>query len=237
MARPCRPIPTLSEKDKKRFLSKLKVNESTGCHEWQAYTNQNGYGVIYVQWSYILSHRVAYFLDYGQQPGDLCVCHKCDNPVCCNPAHLFLGTTQENTRDMVEKGRYKDQKGTANGNAILTPQAVIQIRKLSAQGVKQKELAGMFGVNQSAISGIILHRTWTHLSSAKEIAKVAQLREQQSLKAGECSGGSILNTDSVLKIRELHSAGVISQKDMANMFGVNPRTISAVVHRRTWKHI
>ncbi len=77
------------------------------CWEWSAYKNAKGYGVIGVGNKTQLSHRVSYEIHFGKIPNGLLVCHKCDNPGCNRPSHLFLGTALDNTRDCVEKKRFK----------------------------------------------------------------------------------------------------------------------------------
>jgi len=92
------------------------------------------------------------------------VCHRCDNKLCCNPAHLFLGTNEENMKDKVNKGR--QAKGNANPLAKLSPDKVIQIRKMLAEGrLYQWKIAEMFGVNQSVISRLktMERNSWYHV--------------------------------------------------------------------------
>lgn len=89
-----------------RFNSKYRINETTDCWEWQAAKNNIGYGMF--RWSSGImrtAHRVSYELFKGPIPHNMCVCHKCDNPVCVNPDHLWLGTILDNMRDMEQKGR------------------------------------------------------------------------------------------------------------------------------------
>jgi hypothetical protein len=82
----------------------------TDCWPWTGYTNTRGYGVIRINRRTVLAHRIAYQVERGPIPDGLFVCHHCDNPPCCNPAHLFLGTQTENMRDMISKGRGNKSK-------------------------------------------------------------------------------------------------------------------------------
>ena len=91
------------------------------------------------------------------------VCHHCDNPPCCNPAHLFLGTTQDNTRDMVAKGRNRVPLGAANGLSKLTEADVREIRRARFGGVPRAQLTALYGVNYSRIYRIEIGELWAHV--------------------------------------------------------------------------
>jgi hypothetical protein len=97
-----RPITQTVEE---RFNKKYKINETTDCWEWQYATNNLGYGFFRNNDKMRLAHRVSYEINNGPIPSGMCVCHLCDNPVCVNPDHLWLGTVKENMHDMIKKGR------------------------------------------------------------------------------------------------------------------------------------
>lgn len=89
-----------------RFNDKYIIDEVTDCWEWQAAKNNIGYGMFrWEQGIMRTAHRVSYELFNGPIPYNMCVCHKCDNPSCVNPDHLWLGTIQDNHDDMIQKGR------------------------------------------------------------------------------------------------------------------------------------
>jgi hypothetical protein len=104
--------------------------------------------------------RVVYFLVTGQQPDIKDVCHTCDNPRCCNPMHLWLGTRGENNSDRADKGRSAPVRGESNPRAKLTEEDVIYIRQSSDTCVS---LGDHFGVDQSLISRIRLRKCWRHI--------------------------------------------------------------------------
>lgn len=105
--------------------------------------------------------------DYGVDPGPLYVCHKCDNPKCCNPAHLFLGTHRDNMADMTAKGRrlgrHKNNTGTANPRAKLTENDVRDIRVLFAGGKLLREVAAIYSLSIPTVFAIRSGRNWLHV--------------------------------------------------------------------------
>ena len=107
------------------------------------------------------AHRVTWQLTNGEIADGLFVLHKCDNPGCCNPGHLFLGTHAANMADKVAKGRQARVTGNRNGSAKLTAEDVRWMRWAYADGrYTQARLAELYGVSQQGISDAILHRTW-----------------------------------------------------------------------------
>jgi hypothetical protein len=91
-----------------RFWSKVKKTDN--CWEWQACKNEHGYGILNIGkrgLGKIRAHRLSFIIHKGEIPESLLVCHRCDNPTCVNPEHLFLGTQKDNTQDMIKKGRGK----------------------------------------------------------------------------------------------------------------------------------
>lgn len=140
-----------------------RVRRSADCWEWQgAIDHKWGYGQISVAGKMQLAHRIAYKLAYGSLPDDLLVCHKCDNPRCVRPDHLFLGTSTDNAHDKVRKGRQADHHGEKNPHAKLTSEQVQAIRTRFAQGgIRPIELARQYGVTNTTISMIVRGQTWT----------------------------------------------------------------------------
>jgi hypothetical protein len=95
-----------------RLLEKVIINEDTDCWEFQGGKNNIGYGMIRDEKKMRTTHRVSYEEHVGKIPPRMCVCHTCDNPICCNPNHLWLGTLKQNSQDMLSKGRGKPFGGT-----------------------------------------------------------------------------------------------------------------------------
>ncbi|MER6171321.1 HNH endonuclease [Streptosporangium sp. NPDC001681] len=107
-----------------------------------------------------LVHRVAWELANGPIPDGMKVCHRCDNPPCCNPAHLFLGTIADNNADRDQKGRQVSLQGEEHGSAKLTADQVDAIRELASADVPQELIARAVGIHKSHVSLISRGKTW-----------------------------------------------------------------------------
>lgn len=132
------------------------------CWEWQGATNARGYGILTWERKPSLAHRVAWHLTFGEWP-ELCCLHRCDNPACVNPSHIFLGTTQENTRDMIAKGRGRYSRGEALTQSKLNEETVREIRLARARGLSWSSIAKQFGTSSSNARDIFYRKTWRHV--------------------------------------------------------------------------
>lgn len=141
-----------------RFEAKIIKTDS--CWEWTAYKDKHGYGKLKVAGRMELAHRVAYQLYIGEIPEKLCCLHKCDNPACCRPDHLFLGTIAENNQDCINKGRWTDNAGEKHWKAKLTMTQIIEIRAKHKEGATNIALAKQFNVVPQTISKIVNYRRW-----------------------------------------------------------------------------
>ena len=142
-----------------RFVEKTKKN-ANGCVEWTARLDRHGYGRFGMlradgQRRPMAAHRVSYMLFVGDY-GDLHVLHKCDNPKCVNPTHLFLGTNGDNVRDAVQKGRHR----AGNLNVKLTKADAEQIRKLRDSGRSAASIARQFGLDRKTVYRIVVRKIW-----------------------------------------------------------------------------
>jgi hypothetical protein len=111
----------------------------------------------------VSAHRLSYELTYGEIPDSMEVCHKCDNPCCVNPSHLFLGTRQDNIDDRERKGRNNPPKGPANAKTKLTAEKVLEIREKRSQGVSFEKLAKEYGVCKKTIQDAVSGKNWAYL--------------------------------------------------------------------------
>ncbi len=134
------------------------------CWEWVVATFPNGYGRVRYKGKMMQTHRMAYIFKYGQIPDGKLVCHTCDNPLCINPDHLFLGTSLDNTHDMIKKGRAIYFKGEQVWKHKLKEQQVIDIRsKYASKRYTQQQLADEYKVSRHTIFSIIYKKTWKHI--------------------------------------------------------------------------
>lgn len=142
-----------------RFWSKVQVGQFDACWAWEAYINNRGYGRFRFNGRDQLAHRVAYMLVRGPIAEGAHVLHHCDNPLCCNPRHLYIGDASQNMRDAYTRGQKQPTLGKLNGRAKLTMEKAEEIRGL-AHALTQDHLARTFGVSQSTISRVINGKRW-----------------------------------------------------------------------------
>ncbi len=219
-----------TDKDIDRFWGKVsKVKTEKGCLEWYRPAS-DGYGTFKLDSVTIRPHRLAYELTYGEIPKDLFVCHTCDNPLCCNPEHLWLGNNQDNQLDMSKKGRYnhdanykRGSKGTKNVKAKLTEKDVLEIRNLYKDKSNTiKEISTKFGVCGNTIRDVATGRFWSHIK--EEICEIVDRRKKLSI-------------DEVKTIRKLYNTENYSQEKLATKYNVSPGLIGHIVRNKIWKEI
>lgn len=141
-----------------RFWAKVKIGGLEECWSWNAALHsKKGYGSFHAERP-DKSHRIAFRLSRGVIPVGAHVLHRCDNPGCCNPVHLFIGTNHDNVLDAKAKGRRC--VGTRMKDAKLSYDKADEIRKLRAQGISFRKLGRMFGVNHSQIRRICKDLIW-----------------------------------------------------------------------------
>lgn len=197
-----------------RFWS--KVRKTKDCWEWLGSKNPKGYGHISHREKIAQAHRVSWAMHNGELPPGLHILHKCDNPSCVRPDHLFLGKDKENAVDRERKGR---------GASKLTPDIIHKIRVLYQEGKTQKEIGEMLGKSKMTISRIVRGLQGAH--GTGPIAKPFEgLR-------GERNGSSKLTKAKAQEIREARQKGE-TMRSLAARFGVGVSRINDIVHDRGW---
>lgn len=191
-----RPMPTMSEREIARFWSKVDRSSVDGCWPWTDKLYKGGYGRFNFRDNgrhrLILSHRVAYFLQTDDDPGELDVLHRCDFGPCCRKEHLFKGTHDDNMADMKTKGRSRNGgghhvsperrargerhgsrthpealiRGEANNKAKLNAELVREIRRLASSGLSHPEIITTLNLPVSPVSvrNIVIGKCWKHVT-------------------------------------------------------------------------
>lgn len=151
----------ITGKNKLRFYKKFNINKKNGCWIWNASSNSAGYGLMRINYEYILAHRLSWMIYKGEIPAGLCVLHNCDIPACVNPDHLFIGSQKENIKDMISKNRNSCGIGEKNGHSILSEKIVLEIRnKYIPKKYSMRMLAKEYGVTPQNIFSIVKNKTW-----------------------------------------------------------------------------
>jgi hypothetical protein len=162
----------------KRFWSNVDIASKDECWYWKGpYINNRGYGYTEIRQERVEAHRFYWELFYGKIPDGLCVLHKCDNRLCVNPYHLFLGTPKDNSEDAIRKGR--TCKGEKNGKSKLTKEQVLKIKHEYVPGSRckkgrasikgnGKELAKKYGISICHLRKIIYGKRWEWLEATDE---------------------------------------------------------------------
>lgn len=147
-----------------RFWGKVNKRGPNECWPWTAARHKYGYGCFRIGKKWHRASRIAWELSTGKKPAQhLGVLHRCDNPSCCNPHHLFLGTQLDNVRDMAAKGRRVNHLGEDHGRSVLTTADVKIIRATPFRRGAFTELAERLGVAKNTIGDIYRRRTWRHV--------------------------------------------------------------------------
>lgn len=141
------------------FWSNVNIGAPDECWDWRRGQHAGGYGRFRLENKTVSAHRHAYAVTKGAIPEGMDVCHTCDRPVCCNPGHLFIGTTADNMRDCAIKGR----------RAKLSHEAIRDIRASDRGGIPHKTIAEKHGITVGAISNIATGKRRQHIPDESEL--------------------------------------------------------------------
>jgi len=209
--------------DPKEHLNKFtKLNQENGCIEWIGTKGFFGYGRMYFNGKEDKAHRVSYVLNNGEIPKGLFVCHKCDNPSCVNPEHLFLGTALDNNRDRILKGRSVHLSGEDVPTSKLTEN---QVKDIYVDDRVHTLIAKDFNVTRECVSSIKNKRSWKNVTDKIDCAYTQKDKRFNFSK---------LTLDDVKYIKNNKEIGV---NLLADKFGVCEYTINRIIKGKTWKDV
>lgn len=202
-----------------RFRSRVDAGEPAECWEWKSRKDKDGYGLISRRMRVVKAHRVAYELATGAIPFGMLVCHHCDNPSCCNPSHLFIGSAADNNQDKIKKDR-------VNAAAISAGMKIGASRGDNHYSRKTPDLLARGDRHGSKTKPHSVLRGEQHPSRV----------HPETRPRGSDNGRAKITAEQVMAIRDNYALGV-SQQQLANEFGVNQTTISRIVLRKHWSHV
>lgn len=154
-----------------------RIIKTDGCWTWKGAKNLKGYGHLWVKGKNIGAHRISYMLYKGDIPNGMVICHRCDNPTCVNPDHLFLGTQKDNISDRDQKGHTakgdrsgkktkpeRIARGENNGSTKLTTHDVLTIRDLwDRRKFSQRAIGRMYDIHHDTVWRIVNRKNWDHV--------------------------------------------------------------------------
>lgn len=215
----------MNEKLLARFAAKFERRGDDECWEWKAGRTRFGYGAFSME-KVRLAHRAAYILFVGPIPDGMVVRHRCDNPPCVNPAHLVIGSQEQNMQDAIERDRFP--KGDAHHSLKLREKDVREILRSDAPA---DELAARYGVNRDYISMIQRGVRWAHVV-ADDLPERVKLRRQYGNR-GQGHHATHLTPSDVLLIR----SDPRTNREVGLTFGVSATTVSQIKNGKQWAHV
>lgn len=219
-----------SQATEEQILERLKMHfeknviRQDGCWDWKGYIARNGYAEIARSKNFSIkhAHRISWMIHKGKIPEGLFICHKCDNPKCTNPDHLFIGTHQDNNKDRDEKGR--TIKGEKVASSILNDEQVREIKNLLSLDHSTSEIAKKFAISTTTAKRINNGTLWKHIPWPTE------------KKGNGKIDGRKLSEVQVREIKKLLKLGVPCSK-LGRDYGVTKEAIHAIKSEKNWKHV
>ncbi len=195
------------------LLSNIEIDPDTNCWNWQKSLIQNkGYGRLTFKYKAYRTHRASYEVFVGEIPDGLFVCHKCNNPRCCNPDHLYLGTHYDNMQDRKQTGGYDKSP-----KEKLNPQICKRIRSLSNSGKSVVKISEITGLGKTTINRVLRNERYPDKNFVWKKSRVENLSESE-----------------VTKIRELHDAGY-QNHEICRLTNIRARRVADLLKNINYK--
>ena len=212
----------IPKKRTKQFSGKFEIDPKTGRWEWTSSKNSQGYGHITIMNDHYRAHRVSYAFAYGKIPDGKIICHKCHNPSCIRPDHLYAGTYVDNAQDAVDRGTI-GELGKENAKEIR--------EKYSTGNYIQSDLANEYGISNSLVCHVIKGKKWKSAGGpmGEDIDKIARANERNS------SGPAKLTPEDVIVIRGKYNTGNYERDELADEYEVDVTNINKIINWETWK--
>jgi len=216
-----------------RFKHYYKVDDETGCWEWQNARDKDGYGVYSEHNEKVIAHRFAYKKFVGEIPDGAFVLHNCDNPPCVNPEHLRVGTHEDNMQDAKERTDTFSTEKQREKKRKLSKEQVLEIRdKYRGGDVSMIDLAEEYDVDDVTIYELIRGETWGDVGEP-----ITGDLSHRIGREGQTNHRTQLTEKDVREIRKSYDSGEKSAIQLADEYGVTTGCIYPVVNRKTWKHV
>lgn len=216
------------ERDVRRFMTKIRKQDD-GCWRWIA-SFFNEYGSFYLDGKTTSAHRASFILFNGQIGDGLVVRHTCDHPWCVAPKHLVLGTYEQNSRDMIARGR----------NHLTSKLTVEDVAELKGRYVKRdgecERLAEAYGLSRSGVQAIVSGKNWPDVKPSYGPDGLVIEPIVTKRPRGEGHHNTKITEAEVRELRQLRESGH-SCSTLAKRYGLSIGTVSAIATRRTWRHV
>jgi hypothetical protein len=212
-----------------QFFRSTVRNVENGCLEWQGKVHHSGYGQVFVDRKLWWAHRYSWTLKNGYIPNGLLVCHKCDNKVCVDVEHLFLGTHQDNVQDMLSKNRHNPVKGESMSGAKLTDEIVKSCRKEHFKDLSSiNSLSKKYNVSHATMLKAVYCETWSHIKTEWD----GLPRQLEHKRNRNCNAK--LSDAQINEIRSKYTSND-NFTHIARIYNVTDVTIRNILLVKTWK--
>jgi len=229
-----RPWAVGNESSYEYFNRKTVKNEENNCIEWIGWRDKDGYGGAYRNGKNIRAHRFSYELFIGPIPKGKNVCHKCDNPSCVNPDHLYVGTQRDNMYDKVERDRCNLKCGEEAKVSRLTEAQVVEIIREKKSGTKVQRIIDKYAISKSTIMDIMQGKLWKHIDRDS----IEPYKQPKKDSIGRTVGNKFVKlTEKDVKDIKQKLMNNEKLKSVAEEFGVSGVFISKIRDEKVWKHI